>query len=100
MYGTRGAVNNKTRHNKKESGVSLAGQTSMEHTHVQQYEVVASHLSVHRLARHSGSDGELVWKEEQRTLLGNMECPHVTRQHSWYSHPINLGSARKSMVKI
>ena len=54
--------------------------------------------SVNRLARSGGSDGELVWEEEQRTVLGNMECSHFTWQHSWYSYSIDLGSAWKAMV--
>ena len=61
-------------------------------------EVFDSVPSVDRLARSGGSDGELVWEEEQRAILGNMECSHITWQHSWYSYTIDLGSAWKTMV--
>ena len=33
--------------------------------------------AVDRLAGSGGSDGQLVWEEEQRTVPRNMECSHL-----------------------
>ena len=60
--------------------------------------VLDSVPSVDRLAGGGGSDGKLVWEEEQRTVLGNMECSYFHRKHPWHCYPINLGSTWKSMV--
>ena len=55
-------------------------------------------LSVDRLAGGGGSDGKLVWEEEQRTVLGNMEFSYFHRKHPWHHCPIHMGSTRTAMV--
>ena len=62
--------------------------------------IIILYNTVDRLARCGSSDGELVWEEEQRTVFGNMECSHVTWQHSRRGYPIDLGLPRRAMVRL